>query len=175
VGETRTAEEEYATMKAQLPGGSALFIGCKEQDATEWVQYCAVIVLRGQLATVGDLYTWLNVGEQWRKLDEPRAGQRLASFLLNTQDYCSRDGSEACGERIVVERGDAETQKMIERIGKRGRYESKVVERLTARMQGYQQPVNADEQDERRKAFMRIVDSEDGVLGDGCQLTYRPQ
>jgi hypothetical protein len=137
VGETRTPDDEYMRAVWHVPVGTGLYLGCNEEGRAErGLRYYAVVLLRKKLATVGELCTWLDLGEQWQ-LKEPKAGQGLADFLRTTQEYCGRYGSEAHGEVVNVKRGDAGTQRMLERCGMK-RYLPSQVERLTGRMESLQ-------------------------------------
>ncbi len=142
VGERRMPEEEYGEAKSRLPEGTGLYMECSGQGGAErGRQYCAVVVLRAQLATVGDIREWLDLGERWRVL-EPVVGRGLAGWVEDVQSYCGRDGSEAHGEPIVVEQGDVETRAMMEgllvrdshQLWERGRGH---LERLTWMMRKY--------------------------------------
>ena len=134
--ETRTLSEEYATVKAKLPEGTGLFIGYNEVLGERKCD--AVVVLRGRLATIGDLKRWFEVecsSSRWTLL-EPKTEWKLEDFLRIAQDYCGRGGL-TCGRRIKVERGDAETLTLLERLAKRKRYEAEDgrVEALTRKME----------------------------------------
>jgi hypothetical protein len=138
VGETRTLKDVYTQSKLRLPEGTGLYLGCNEElRAGRGLRYHAVVLLRGKLATIGDLKEWLDLGEKY-SVREPRTGVKLEKFLQDTQDYCGREGSEVCSSRIVVQRGDEETQVMLERQSDWKRYMSSKVQELTEKMRRHQ-------------------------------------
>jgi hypothetical protein len=145
--ETRTVESEYATLKPRLPEGSALFLGHTGCERGEYSD--AVVVLRGQLATVGDLRTWFDVGLEGTEASfvEPFEGQKLEKFLEDAQEWCAR-GGETCGVRIVAKRGDVETETMLDRLVVKERYrrDSKWMGELTRRMRWHQRTEKEKEQ-----------------------------
>jgi len=135
----RTPEQEYATVKAKLPEGTGLFTGCSE-SMVGGVEYDAVVVLRGRLATIGDLVEWfdLGAGGAQGRWTEPEKGQKLKGFLDVKQQYCGR-GGETYGSRIVMSEADAATWMMLQRLAAREREGRKSVERLTGLMRDLQQ------------------------------------
>jgi hypothetical protein len=123
---TGTLMEEYATIKSRLPPGTGLILG-RSEDGID-----AVVVLRGTLATVGDLNRWFDVEEEKdMAMVEPQEGQNLEEFLKDVQAYCGRLGA-TCGERIAVGRGDVETLRMLENLEGWKRYapDSEAVNKL---------------------------------------------
>jgi hypothetical protein len=151
VASTRTLEEEYEVLRSRVTKrsegskGLALYVGCTEVELGG-VQYDAVIVLRGGVATSGQLESWFDGNQDGTPVElevrEPGSGVRLEDFLESTQQYCGRGGS-TCGERIVVERGDAETQTMVMMERFKGRAKSggslrRALERLNGRMETLQ-------------------------------------
>ena len=151
--ETRRLEEEYARLRRRVPEGTALFLGRSEGvesvlreegerfvGGSGGVKYDAVMALRGQLATMGEVKEWVGLGEDWvnwkvrepvewleEKRGEKKLGRLLESslrgFLADVQDEFAR-GGETCGERVVVERGDVGVLEMLVRMVGRQRYES---------------------------------------------------
>jgi hypothetical protein len=106
------------------------------------VEYDAVVLLRGKLATVGDVKAWIEPGlEEGLIVREPgceRTEQKLKEFLEQAQDHCER-GGETYGSRMVPQRGDVETMSMVQRLAAREREGRKSVERLTGLMRDLQQ------------------------------------
>jgi len=140
--ETLEPEEEYATLKSRLGQGNGLFVGCSE-GALGGVRYDAVIVLRGGIATCGELQNWIVVNVDGTPVElsilEPGSGVRLEDFLGSAQNYCER-GGERYGERIEMRRGDAETMSMVQMERSKGRVKSgnelkRALERLNGRME----------------------------------------
>jgi hypothetical protein len=113
VGETRTARDEYEQARERLPEGTGFYLGCRVWGREEGLRYFAVVKLGGQLATVGELCTWLDLGERWQ-VREPRVGQGLAKFVESAQSYCAWcSGWQPRGSRIVLEQGDVERMEMV--------------------------------------------------------------
>jgi hypothetical protein len=144
VGEGSNFDEVYAMLKGLVPEGTGLYVGCNDV----WdggVQCDAVLVLRGKLATVGDLVEWFEQvwdGEEDLKFVERGNGQAVEQFLEQVQGYSGRAGITR-GEGIKAERGDAETVAMVERQRARmeeGEDESKdeILKRMNAGMRWHQ-------------------------------------
>jgi len=142
VEETLMPEEEYATLKLRLGQGNGLFVGCSEQPLGG-VRYDAVIVLRGGLTTFGELDNWFVVNRNGTAAEvgvrEPGSGVRLEDFLGSAQNYCER-GGETYGDRIELERGDAETMTMVQMERFKGEVKSgnelkRALKRLNGRME----------------------------------------
>lgn len=139
-GETETPEDTYGRMVRRLPAGTGLYVGCSPGGRN----YDAVVVLRGRLATLEELIEWLDVGRDWRAV-EPQAERTFEEFVVSTQSYCERENRESHGLRIEVERGDAETWRMMKGLRDRKPHGYRLstryggnVQRLTDRMRGYQ-------------------------------------
>jgi hypothetical protein len=150
--ETMTPEEEYSTLCTRVEETSnrsveqsgqqsALYMGCSEGKLGA-VDYNAVIVLRSRLATVGEVKSWFVVNRNGTDVEldvrEPADNVSMEVFLDGVQRYCER-GGETYGERIEVERGDAETLTMMtmEKFAGRavcGDADEKALERLNGRM-----------------------------------------
>lgn len=120
----RTPGEECSFVKARLPEGSAVFIGCSDG----WLggmNYDAVILLRGKLARCGQLVEWLELGDPWEgsgtsgtDLLEPwewRSGSnwKLEEFLSEAQQFCRRGGS-TYGTVIGAGSGDVRKLALLE-------------------------------------------------------------
>jgi hypothetical protein len=150
--EVRTPQEEYDIIKSgmsETSKGSALYVGCSERQLGG-LKYDAVLLLRGGIATVGQLESWIPVNRDGTgvvlEVREPgshvRDGRCLEGYLEITQDACGH-GGETYGERVRVERGDWETWLMVasERFTGKTRERStveRVLERLNKKMRTLQ-------------------------------------
>lgn len=123
--ESWKAVDEYERFEQQLrdlsPGATpALFFGSRA-TVSGGVDYNAVALFRWRVTTAEAVKEcvrrdyrqrcWLELGPV--RVLEPRKGQKLEQFLVEVQDYCS-GGDSTCGERILLQPGDEETQRMLE-------------------------------------------------------------
>jgi hypothetical protein len=166
VEDRRTVKEEYATVKARLPEGTGLFLGHTGYERGEYSD--AVVLLRGKLATRGDLRTWFDLGLEGTEASfvEPFIGQKLEQFLERTQEHCGRNAS-TCGERVVVQRGDAETLAMLEGLPEVQRHDGGAgvswMPKLTERMHWLQE-TEAERDEAARVEAQRWKEANTGWL-----------
>lgn len=137
----RRLEEEYATVMSRVPEGTEVLLGRTVEKGGERSE--AFVVLRGRLATIGEVKSWFELeGLAMVKREEFVEVMNVLAlqvFVEEMYSYWARQG-ETCGQRIVVKHGDAETLKMLELLrvkGRSGRSEP-CVEKLTERMKGFQ-------------------------------------
>lgn len=128
-----------------LPEGTALYIARNELCE---VQYNAVVVLRGSLATTEDVMNWMNKiqGFEVRDLQEPKEAEELEEFFEWTQAFCGRIGASVYGPELSIVSGDNDTQTHLHGLSGKSRYENGAAERLTQDMRRFQTP------DERERA-----------------------
>jgi len=112
VGDTRSRENEYEFVRSRLPLGSGFIMKCDEvvMKFEDRVRYDALIVLRGQLATVGEVKAWLDCGENWC-VDAPSEGQSFEEFVRYGESQCKLDKGKTYGERINMKEGDEEVNR----------------------------------------------------------------
>ena len=117
-----------------MPLGTGLFMGCSE-SGLGGVEYDAVMLLRGGLATVGEVKGWIELdsGGRQARLREPRKGQKLGGFLEVNQQYCGR-GGETYGSRVEVSEVDVAIWMMLQRLAAGKGESSESVEKLTELM-----------------------------------------
>ncbi len=132
-----TLEEEYNKLMKRLPKGSVLYMG---RNSLSEIQYDAVVVLRGSLATEEDVRNWMNTiqGFEVQPVREPAKGEELEEFFGWTQAYCGRIGASVYGPELSLAYGDTETQRYLDGLSGRLRYEDGAAERLTQDMRRYQ-------------------------------------
>lgn len=132
-----TLKEEYNILMGRLPKGSVLYMGRNERFG---IQYHAVVVLRGSLATREDVMNWMNKIEGFEvcELQEPKKGEELEEFFEWTRTYCGRIGASVYGPELSVAYGDDDTQRHLHGLSGRLRYEDGAAERLTQDMRRYQ-------------------------------------
>jgi hypothetical protein len=130
-------------VEARWPG-AAVFIG-RTKGFSRWklsgFGYDAVLVLRRQLSTIGEVTTQLEECLPGRKVKwyERTVVQRHVEhgvWLKHVLDFCEQ-GGETYGSRVVLERGDAETVAMLEELTSEERCDggnSEWMKQLTARM-----------------------------------------
>jgi hypothetical protein len=146
--ETRTPEEEYDIVKSRMSEtskGSALYVGCGERQLGG-IEYDAVMLLRGGIATCGQLESWFPLNKDGTdvglEVREPgshvKNSKHLEEFLESTQRACGH-GGETYGDKITVKWGDWETWLMVAMERFTGQTEKRftverVRERLNSRM-----------------------------------------
>jgi hypothetical protein len=135
----RTHKEDYATVKGRLPAGSGLLIGTGgvQRGLME-----AVLLLRGQLATVGELEEWFDLkdgaGGKYVEVSMSMPKGSLEEFLSSRQARV--EGLEfSAGSRINVQRGEAEMQDLLTARTKGNPYDSdgQTMKLLTEMMRCY--------------------------------------
>jgi len=137
--------EEYAMLKARLDEelpGAALFTAFWFRDFACPPEYVAVVVLRGKLATIGDLVAILAPTSKYRveSVRECLPGCRLEKFLEDMQNVCLVCGVTH-GDRILLQRGDVEVERMLNELSWVQRNDGKNVElmqQLNAGMREFQ-------------------------------------
>jgi hypothetical protein len=130
-------EKEYNTLKDSLPEGSVLYLARNEFVG---IQYDAIVVLRGSLATIEDVMNKMNKisGFTVRDVEEPRKGDTLEEFFEWTQVYCGRVGASVYGPGLSVAQGDSDIQKYLHGLSGSLRNEDGAAEKLTQDMKRYQ-------------------------------------
>jgi hypothetical protein len=166
--ETRTVTEEFSLVKSRVEArwpGSALYLGCSER-LLGGVGYDAVVFFRGVLAVYGEVKASFDLGGLGRcvrllESAKTTPAERLEEFLGDMQDHCAR-GNETYGERVVLERGDAETQQMLEELDFGQRHDggnASWVAELTERMREYQKSdEGAREKKQRDELKLQYLD-----------------
>lgn len=173
-GSVEDRDSEYGRVKARLPEGTDLFVGCNVYDEKgeelldrpeervgvgRRVRYDALLVLRGRLARMEEVIEWFELREEVTRgfMVEPSfgGGLGLKDFMDWVQQKCKLRG-ETYGSWIIVERGDAETMSMLEKASDKERSDETAVERYTERMREYQKMEKMEKMEVEEKSWCLI-------------------